>query len=369
ATNGCACRSTWYWGSRTWPYASYCSNPDGSSHLWCQVTPTCPTYTIRPYEPCANELTAAYCRSQPIFITTSSRRPKAPNISPMLPSQPPPLAPVPPMDAVSSSHGPVPPMDAVSSSHGAVPPMGLATPMRNYVPPAEVAHPAYGVTPQVVEVEPLAAAGSAGIVPGIDVIPPAVRTLPPGYAVRATGNVASPNVGMPPASAIPTTFLQFKVTWTIDGAASDADLDIMVSWTFDGVIYELTYGTAITRGGRYGGDNRGMSPVPNFETVSWDDISEVLPDPAEYRTCVLCFHDSCGPTYNITLYVTVGSRSGSNVGEEHTKDAASSTRFSTTSAWRVWDTSPYAWGGNLGVHGCDASSPGFLNSFQYPPIA
>ncbi|GIL49096.1 hypothetical protein Vafri_5563 [Volvox africanus] len=319
ASNGCACRSTWYWGNRKWPYASFCSNPDGSSILWCQVTPTCPTYSIRPYEPCGSELTASYCRSRPIYISTSLHRPQEPDISPMLPSQPPPPAPEPPMNFEYSSH------DA------AAPPFGMIT-------TAKVVPPAYGATAPV------------GIEPPVDVAD----------AVSPSSN------GMPPSSAVHTPLLQFKVLWSLDGAPSDADLDILVSWTFGGDIFELTYGTEITRGGRYGGDNWGMNPIPNFETVIWDDASDVAPDPAEYYICVLCFFDSCGPTYNITLDITAGpGRSGYTLLDEGSSNVISAGSLTSTT-WRLWDTSHYAWEGNVGVSGCDTSSPGFLSSFMYP---
>ncbi|GIL49125.1 hypothetical protein Vafri_5600 [Volvox africanus] len=61
AANGCTCRSIWYQGGKG--PGSYCSSLNGSSNLWCQVTPTCTDYASNPYQQCASSLTASQCRS------------------------------------------------------------------------------------------------------------------------------------------------------------------------------------------------------------------------------------------------------------------------------------------------------------------
>ncbi|GIL49150.1 hypothetical protein Vafri_5628 [Volvox africanus] len=142
ASNGCACRSTWYYGGKM--YASYCSNPDGSTYLWCMVSPTCPTYVSSPYYRCASTLNASFCNSKVVYISSTRIPPAPPPVpfpprppipSPRLPSspsRPPPFPPMPP-----SPRPPSPPLPPPSPSPSLPPsPIPPSPPPPSPIPPS-----------------------------------------------------------------------------------------------------------------------------------------------------------------------------------------------------------------------------------------
>ncbi|KAG2485756.1 hypothetical protein HYH03_015565 [Edaphochlamys debaryana] len=62
SSSGCACRSSWEFNGQ---FYSYCSNPDGSSTLWCQVDASCAGYNAtndaKWWRNCRANLTLSYC--------------------------------------------------------------------------------------------------------------------------------------------------------------------------------------------------------------------------------------------------------------------------------------------------------------------
>ncbi|GFR53081.1 hypothetical protein Agub_g15789, partial [Astrephomene gubernaculifera] len=99
--SGCECRSTWIYDTS---FASYCASPDGSLQLWCQVTPTCPTFNVvYPFEKCNKNLTFSYCEVSRVRFRTSLLLPVAPVWPPPSPSPPPMPPPSPPPPAPSTA--------------------------------------------------------------------------------------------------------------------------------------------------------------------------------------------------------------------------------------------------------------------------
>ncbi|GIL80303.1 hypothetical protein Vretimale_19789 [Volvox reticuliferus] len=83
--SGCACRSTWSFKLSGYVFfTSYCTNPDNGARFWCMVSPSCPTFSVQPYQDCSPELTKNSCPRQLVTFSTT-RIPPSP-----LPSPPPP---------------------------------------------------------------------------------------------------------------------------------------------------------------------------------------------------------------------------------------------------------------------------------------
>ncbi|GLI71787.1 hypothetical protein VaNZ11_017132 [Volvox africanus] len=109
SSSGCPCRSTWtYYSSSSVSYASYCSNPDGSNRLWCQVSSTCPSFADSPFQYCPKGITKRSCNTSPVVFSTT-RIPPSPPLAPSSrspagqqpsnPSTPVPLTALPPWKA------------------------------------------------------------------------------------------------------------------------------------------------------------------------------------------------------------------------------------------------------------------------------
>ncbi|GLC49625.1 hypothetical protein PLESTB_000268700 [Pleodorina starrii] len=69
--SGCECRAFWPTNDG---YGSYCA-PIGGILLACYVSPTCPTFSISPFQYCAPWLTQEYCKSDIISFSTIRPQP------------------------------------------------------------------------------------------------------------------------------------------------------------------------------------------------------------------------------------------------------------------------------------------------------